>query len=98
MKKLIRKVKRWAAEKEIFDKATPLSQQIKTQEEVNELLAAIINNDKPEIKDAIGDITVTLIIQAEMQGMDFKDCLSTAYEVISQRKGEMINGLFVKEE
>lgn len=52
---------------------------------------------KAMIKDDIGDITVTLIIQAKMQGLDFEDCLREAYEVISKRKGSMIDGKFVKE-
>lgn len=52
---------------------------------------------KAMIKDDIGDITVTLIIQAKMQGLDFEDCLREAYEVISKRKGAMIDGKFVKE-
>jgi len=47
--------------------------------------------------DAIGDITVTLIIQAEMQGLDFQDCLQAAYDVISKRTGKMIDGQFVKD-
>ena len=87
----------WAREKGILDKATPITQGLKTLEEVNELLVAIVNDDIEEIKDAIGDIVVTVIIQAEMQGMDIEDCLESAYNIIKHRKGKMQNGQFVKE-
>lgn len=118
MKELINNVIQWANNKGILEKATPLTQFEKTQEEVGELeehlkmqeyhfttknYLSIVSYREAEkaikamIKDDIGDITVTLIIQAKMQGLDFEDCLREAYEVISKRKGRMIDGKFVKE-
>jgi NTP pyrophosphatase (non-canonical NTP hydrolase) len=47
--------------------------------------------------DALGDILVTIIIQAEMQGLKLEECLESAYNVISKRTGKMINGTFVKD-
>ena len=73
-------------------------QALKTQEEVLELLNAIVDNDKMEIEDAIGDILVTLIILAEMQEVTLEECLNGAYDIISKRTGKMINGQFVKNE
>jgi hypothetical protein len=32
-----------------------------------------------------------------MQGLKLEDCLQSAYNVISKRKGQMIDGQFVKE-
>jgi len=86
----------WAKEKGILEKSSPLKQHGKTQEEVDELKQALLSKDREEIIDAIGDITVTLIIQAELNGLDFEDCLESAYNVISKRTGEMIDGVFVK--
>ena len=91
-------VQEWAKEKGIFDKATPLKQALKTQEELTELINAIVDDNKLEIEDAIGDIMVTMIIQAEMQGVTIEECLNTAYDTISKRTGKMINGQFVKDE
>lgn len=88
---------KWADEKGIFEKGTKLAQCDKTLEEVLELRYAVEFQDKAEVKDALGDILVTIIIQAEMQGLELEDCLLTAYNVISKRKGKMINGQFVKE-
>lgn len=87
----------WAKEKGILEKGTPLSQCAKTIEEVEELETAIEQNDKPEIIDALGDILVTIIIQAKMQNVSLIDCLESAYNVISKRTGKMINGQFVKD-
>jgi len=50
-----------------------------------------------QIKDAIGDITITLIIQCAMQGVDFVECLEGAYNEIKDRRGTLIGGKFVKE-
>lgn len=91
-------VKIWASEKGILTNGTPYAQCLKTLEEVTELFEAIENNDKEEIIDALGDILVTIIIQAEMQGLKLTDCLESAYNVISKRNGKMINGTFVKEQ
>ena len=87
----------WAEQKGIFEKGNPEAQCDKTFEEVTELSAAIYENNKEEIIDALGDILVTIIIQAEMQGLKLEDCLQSAYNVISKRTGKMIDGQFVKD-
>ena len=112
-KKLEKLVIEWAKEKGILDKATPLAQARKTEEEVHELLEACVAQDaglntftnskgksvstKEELKDALGDILVTIIIGAELQGLQLEDCLQSAYDVISKRTGKMVNGQFVKD-
>jgi NTP pyrophosphatase (non-canonical NTP hydrolase) len=88
----------WAHEKGILDKGTPRAQAGKTVEEVQELIDAIDTNNKPEIEDALGDILVTIIIQAEMQEVSLIDCLESAYNVISKRTGKMVDGQFLKDE
>ena len=87
----------WADQKGIFAKGNPEAQCDKTLEEVYELNQAIKENNKEEIIDALGDILVTIIIQAEMQGLELEDCLQSAYNVISKRTGKMIDGQFVKD-
>lgn len=90
-------VLQWGADKGILSKATPMSQAIKTLSEVEELLRAINSNDADEVKDAYGDILVTIILGAELSGLDIEDCLQSAYDVISKRTGKMVNGQFVKD-
>ena len=62
MQELQNKVIQWVEDKGIFEKSGPTSQFLKTISEVGELADAVNKNDLPEIKDAIGDITVTLIL------------------------------------
>ena len=87
----------WAHQKGILDNGTPRAQADKTVEEVQELIAAIDVNNKAEIEDALGDILVTIIIQAEMQGLELIKCLESAYNVIAKRTGKMVDGQFVKD-
>lgn len=87
----------WAKEKGILDKGNPMSQGLKTLEEVHEMLTAIKDENLEELKDAVGDVFVTIVIQAELNGVKFKSCVKQAYDVISKRKGSMVNGQFVKE-
>ena len=87
----------WAEDKGIFDKGTPMAQALKTLEETTELCTAVNADNKEEIKDALGDVMVTILIQAHMQNMSLEECLESAYNIISKRKGKMIDGQFVKE-
>lgn len=96
--KLEKLVIEWAKEKGILEKGTPLAQWNKTAEEVNELNDALFDDNRDEIIDALGDILVTIIIQAEIQGLKLEECLESAYNVIAKRKGKMIDGQFVKED
>jgi NTP pyrophosphatase (non-canonical NTP hydrolase) len=66
-------------------------------EEAGELAQSLLKNDKPEIKDAIGDMVVVLTNLAHMRGFDIEDCIQSAYDVISKRTGKMQNGTFVKD-
>jgi len=90
-------VEQWAEDKGILSKATPMAQAIKTLEETTEFCKAVNNNNREEIIDAMGDIMVTLIIQAKMQNLSLEECLESAYKVISTRTGKMIDGQFVKD-
>lgn len=96
--KLEVEVIQWAKDKGILDHGTKLKQAIKTSEEVNELLTAVAEGNEHELQDALGDILVTIIIQAEMNGLTLTSCLASALSVIQKRKGVMINGTFVKNE
>ena len=87
----------WADDRKILEQSTASLQFSKTLEEINELYDGIIEGDVDEIADAIGDVMVTLIIQANMWGLSATDCLTGVYKEISKRKGMMVNGKFVKE-
>lgn len=78
----------------------PDKQTIKLMEEVGELANEISRSryDTPEVRDAIGDIGVVLIILSDILGYDFVDqCLLPAYRIIEKRNGKTVNGSFIKE-
>ena len=87
----------WADNKGILKNGTPPAQANKTMEECQELVDAIQDNNRDEIADALGDILVTIIIQAKMQNMSLVECLEGAYNVITKRTGKMVDGQFVKD-
>ena len=89
-------IRKWARVRGIYDSGDQKTQYIKLQEEAGELAKAILNKDKPEVQDAIGDMVVVLTNLAELSNLRIEDCIDSAYDEISNRKGKMINGTFVK--
>ena len=75
----------------------PKQQICKTLEELGELASALNKNNLELAKDGIGDTIVTLIAIAEQLGLDINECLDFAYNEIKDRKGKLINGIFVKD-
>ena len=90
-------IRQWAAERHIYRNGDTKTQYVKLLEEAGELARAILKNDKPEFIDAIGDMVVVLTNLAALEGLKIEDCVTSAYSVIASRKGNMINGTFVKE-
>ena len=60
-------------------------------------IATWYENNACEIQDAYGDILVTLIVGMQQLDMDIAEVLTIAYHEIKDRKGRMVNGLFIKE-
>jgi NTP pyrophosphatase (non-canonical NTP hydrolase) len=89
-------IRDWAENKGIYASGDSKTQYVKLMEEAGELAQAILKRDKPEIKDAIGDMVVVLTNLAHLEGFDIEDCITSAYTVIKDRTGKMQNGTFVK--
>ena len=90
-------IRTWAAERGIYDSGHRHTQYVKLQEEAGELAKALLEDDKPEIQDAIGDIVVVLTNLAHLEGLSIEECIDAAYVEIAARTGSMINGTFVKD-
>ena len=90
-------IRQWAEERGLYHKGDPKTQLIKLQEEMGELAKATLENDKPEVIDAIGDMVVVLTNLAHLNGVNIETCIAEAYNVISKRTGKMVNGTFVKD-
>jgi len=91
-------IRSWAAERGIYQTGNTHTQYVKLMEEAGELAQALLNKDKPEIEDAIGDMVVVLTNLAFQNNFYIEDCIDLAYKEIATRKGKMINGTFVKDE
>ena len=90
-------VLKWADERGLLKAENAPRQMLKLMEEVGELAGAMAKNKQGDIIDAIGDIQVVLIILSKQLGIDYKESLIYAYNEIKERKGKLINGVFVKD-
>ena len=87
----------WAENRSMISPKNTSRQYIKVREELGESAEGINKNNREQVEDSLGDILVTLIILAQDLNFDLLDCLNSAYNVIKDRKGKTINGVFVKE-
>lgn len=87
----------WAIDRGL-DIADSSKQLNKLGEEFGELCAGLNKGDSTKVIDSIGDMYVVLTILAMQQDTDIRECIDVAYKEIKDRKGKMINGIFVKEE
>lgn len=90
-------IKKWAVDRNVVS-GDPKAQMVKLLEEAGELAEGINKNKQDLIIDSIGDVYVVLVILCMQLGLDINDCIKAAYEEIKDRKGKLVNGLFVKEE
>lgn len=95
MEELTRKVTQWHHDRNLINGSTDKDQFMKLIQEAGELSNSICQ-DK-DIRDDIGDMMVVLINIAERNGLTLTECLEQAYNDIKDRKGRMIDGVFVKE-
>lgn len=96
MDDLIDKVKQWHHDRNLIEGSTDLQQfNGKLLEEVKELETNILLSQP--IADDIGDILVVLINIATRNNLSLSECLQVAYDDIKDRKGKMVDGVFIKE-
>lgn len=107
-KELKEKIVQWGKDRNIFEFSTPIKQLHKTQEELDETMNALVSfadaktekakqQAMEEVIDGIGDMGVTLMMLCHKVDVDFVECLASAYDVIKDRRGRVIDGLFVKD-
>lgn len=97
LNKLTNQIKYWAVDREL-NNADPKGQMLKLLEEAGELAEGIAKDRPEQIKDSIGDVYVVLTILAMQLDLDIKECIEAAYNEIKDRKGRMVDGVYVKEE
>jgi NTP pyrophosphatase (non-canonical NTP hydrolase) len=102
MRDLESKIIKWATDRDLLPvtynhQVKQYAQFAKSVEELSELGNAISKDDIEAAKDAIGDVIVTLVLQANTWGLDIHECVEYAYNQIKDRKGKKVGDVFVKE-
>tara|TARA_A100001015_G_C14997604_1_gene716885 strand:+ start:822 stop:1115 length:294 start_codon:yes stop_codon:yes gene_type:complete len=92
---LVEKVEQWHWDRNLIDGATDKDQVLKLIQEVGELSDNVCKGQ--DIRDDVGDIMVVLINIMVRNQITLEECLQVAYDDIKNRKGRMIDGIFVKE-
>lgn len=92
----VNNIKRWHHDRNLINGSDDKSQFAKLIQEAGELSDNICKGK--DIKDDIGDMIVVLINIAERNDVSITECVRQAWDDIKDRKGVMIDGVFVKED
>ncbi len=93
---LTENIKGWHHDRNLIDGATDKDQFAKLIQEAGELSDNICKGN--DVADDIGDMIVVLINIAERNGLTLTECVRQAWNDIKDRKGKMVDGVFVKED
>lgn len=91
----VERIKQWHHDRNLIEGSDDKTQFAKLIQEAGELSDNICKGK--DIRDDIGDMMVVLINIAERNSLSLTECLEVAYNDIKDRKGRMIDGVFVKE-
>lgn len=91
-------IRGWAQDRNLIDGSTVQAQFVKLIEEIGELAEAIAKGKQEQFEDSIGDAFVVLTILAAQKGVEIEQCIANAWVEIKDRKGKLIDGVWVKEE
>ena len=95
IQQLVHMVEQWHLARNLIEGATDKDQVLKLIQEVGELSDNVCKGQ--DIRDDIGDIMVVLINIMKRNDLSLEECLDVAYNDIKDRKGKMVDGIFVKE-
>lgn len=93
---LTAKIQRWAVDRNLHT-ANSDKQMLKLFEELGELAEGMAKGKPEQITDSIGDVYVVLTILSLQLGINIGDCIAEAYVEIKDRKGKLVDGVYVKE-
>tara|TARA_B100001059_G_scaffold65800_1_gene62162 strand:- start:188 stop:502 length:315 start_codon:yes stop_codon:yes gene_type:complete len=88
-------IKKWHYDRNLIYGSTDKDQFCKLMQEAGELSDNICKGK--DVSDDIGDMIVVLINIAERNNLSLSQCLEKAWDDIKNRKGRMVDGVFVKE-
>ena len=88
-------ISQWHRDRNLIDGSTDKDQFMKLLQEVGELSDSLCKGK--DFRDDVGDIMVVLINILVRNGVTIDECLEIAYNDIKDRKGKMVDGVFIKE-
>ena len=95
LKILISQIIDWHHDRNLIEGSTDKDQALKLLQELGELSDSICKGK--DVRDDIGDMLVVMLNIMVRNNLTFKDCLERAWNDIRDRKGKMVDGIFVKE-
>jgi len=92
---MISRIKAWHRDRNLIEGSTDKDQTLKLLQELGELSDSVCKGK--DIRDDLGDMLVVMINIMERNNLAMTDCLEVAWVDIKDRKGRMVDGIFVKE-
>ena len=92
---LVESVEKWHVDRNLIDGSTDKDQGLKLIQEMGELSDNVCKGN--DIRDDVGDMLVVLINILKRNNLTMENCLEVAWNDIKDRKGKMVDGIFVKE-
>ena len=96
MQDLTELIRQWATDRNL-NTADPNKQILKLGEEFGELCQGLAKNNASQVYDSIGDMYVVMVILSMQLDVSVEECVSYAYDEIKDRRGKMVDGVFIKE-
>ena len=96
MNELVSNIKNWHRDRNLIEGSSDKDQTLKLLQELGELSDSVCKGK--DIRDDLGDMLVVMINIMERNDLEMSDCLEVAWNDIKDRKGKMVDGIFVKEE
>tara|TARA_R100000908_G_C3702715_1_gene112530 strand:+ start:207 stop:485 length:279 start_codon:yes stop_codon:yes gene_type:complete len=85
----------WHHDRNLIKGSSDKDQVLKLMQELGELSDSVCKGN--DLKDDLGDMMVVMLNIMERNNITMEECLTVAYDDIKDRKGKMIDGIFVKE-
>lgn len=85
----------WHYDRNLIEGSTDKDQVLKLAQELGELSDSVCKGK--DVRDDIGDMLVVMLNIAERNGVILAECLKEAWDDIKNRRGKMVDGIFVKE-
>ncbi len=95
MQELIGKVNKWFEDRNLIKGSTDKDQILKLMQELGELSDHACKGE--DIRDDLGDMLVVMLNIMKRNNYTIEECLQIAYDDIKDRRGKMVDGIFVKE-